>query len=56
MGHHPTAKAKSIPPPGPRAVWGGHAGPGASASGSAQAAGNDRNLWGIQKGKPPMMV
>lgn len=32
------AKAKSIPPPGPRAVWGGNAGPGASgASGSAQA-------------------
>jgi hypothetical protein len=42
-----SSKAKSIPPPGPRAVWGGNAGPGASAasaaSGSAQAGdrGND---------------
>eukprot|EP00435_Cladocopium_sp_Y103_P043603 s178_g12.t1 len=33
------AKAKSIPPPGPRAVWGGNAGPGASAAGGAGTAG-----------------
>lgn len=42
-GLNEASEAKSIPPPGPRAVWGGGAGPGGT---SASSAGHVRVLGG----------